>query len=66
MSACAVVDDDDDDDDLQYKMALDDLKKVVADLEGPDLKDQLRDDRFRWWLKEKEEKGKMHDDVCSS
>lgn len=46
----------------QYKQALEDLKKVVADTEGPDIKDKFRDARFQWWLKEKEEKGKMHDD----
>ena len=46
----------------QYKQGLEDLKKEVADTEGPEMKDKFRDARFTWWLKEKEEKGKMHDD----
>ena len=50
------------DNELQYVQALDELKVSLKETEGPEIRSELRDERFKWWLKEKEEKGIMHED----
>jgi SpoVK/Ycf46/Vps4 family AAA+-type ATPase len=43
---------------LKYIEALGELRQSAKESEGPEMKDQMWDDRFNWWIKQKELTGK--------
>merc|ERR1712071_708915 len=49
------------DNELKYVESLVELQQTVLDSEGPEMKDQMWDQRYQWWIEKKEITGKYPD-----
>lgn len=49
---------------VKYVEALHELQQAVHDGEGPELKDQMWDERYNWWIEQKKATGKYPDDFA--
>lgn len=50
------------DNELKYIESMGELQKVVMDAEGPEMKDKMWEERYNWWITQKEKTGKYPDD----